>query len=60
VAELRADSTVTVSADRVLGRFDNPAWYGNQNGPTSPLGTRDLRALDAFDVHVASARRGGE
>jgi hypothetical protein len=52
-AELRADSTVTVSADRVLGRFDNPAWYGNQNGPTSPLGPRDLRALDALDVHVA-------
>jgi hypothetical protein len=51
--ELRADSTVTVSADRVLGRFDNPAWYGNQNGPTSPLGPRDIRALDAFDVHLA-------
>jgi hypothetical protein len=52
-AEFRADSTITVSADRVLGRFDNPAWYGNQTGPTSPLGPRDLRALDALDVHVA-------
>ena len=52
-AERRAESTVTVSADRVLGRFDNPAWYGNQTGPTSPLGPRDLRALDALDVHVA-------
>jgi hypothetical protein len=52
-AELKAHSTVTVSADRVLGRFDNPAWYGNQNGPTSPLGPRDLRALDSLDVHLA-------
>jgi hypothetical protein len=51
-AQLRADSTVTVSADKVLGGFDNPAWYGNQNGPTSPLGPRDLWALDALDVHV--------
>ncbi len=51
--ERRADSTVTVSADRVLGRFDNPAWYGNQTGPTYPLGPRDLQALDALDVHVA-------
>jgi hypothetical protein len=51
-AELRADTTVTVSADRELGRFDNPAWYGNQNGPTSPLGPRDLRAVAALDVHV--------
>jgi hypothetical protein len=41
---------MTISANGVLGRFDNPAWYGNQNGPTSPLGPRDLRALDALDV----------
>jgi hypothetical protein len=52
-AEPRPDTTVTVSADTVLGSFDNPAWYGNQNGPTSPLGPRDLDALDALDVHLA-------
>jgi hypothetical protein len=52
-AELKANTTVTISADRVLGRFDNPAWYGNQSGPTSPLGPRDLRTLDTLDVHLA-------
>ncbi len=48
----RADTTVTVSAGTDLGRFNNPAWYGNQTGPTSPLGPRDLRAVDALDVHL--------
>jgi hypothetical protein len=48
-----AEAVVRVSADRVLGRFDNPARYQNQSGPTSPLGPRDLELVDALDVRLA-------
>jgi hypothetical protein len=49
----RTDTTVRVSANRVLGEFDNPAWYQNQSGPNSPLGPRDLDLVDALDVKLA-------
>ncbi|MFL6130096.1 MAG: GH39 family glycosyl hydrolase [Mycobacteriales bacterium] len=52
-ARARVDTTVRVSADRVLGWFDNPAWYQNQSGPNSPLGPRNLDLVEALDVHVA-------
>jgi hypothetical protein len=51
--ERRTETTVRVSADDVLGEFDNPAWYENQSGPNSPLGPRDLDLVDALDVHLA-------
>ena len=46
----RTGTTVQVSADQVLGEFDNPAWYQNQSGPNSPLSPRDLDLVDALDV----------
>jgi hypothetical protein len=49
----RTGTTVRVSANQVLGEFDNPAWYQNQSGPNSPLGPRDLDLVDALDVRVA-------
>jgi hypothetical protein len=49
----RTTTTVRVSANQVLGKFDNPAWYQNQSGPNSPLGPRDLDLVDALDVKVA-------
>jgi hypothetical protein len=49
----RTDTTVRVSANQVLGEFDNPARYQNQSGPNSPLGPRDLDLVDALDVKVA-------
>jgi len=52
-AGLRVDTTLTVSADRAIGRFNNPAWYANQNGPTSPLGRGDLRAVETLGVQLA-------
>ena len=52
-AAVSGETIVRVSADKVLGRFDNPARYQNQSGPNSPLGPRDLDLVEALDIHVA-------
>ena len=46
------NTTVTVSADDVLGRFEKPSWYQNQSGPTRLLNPRNLQLVDELNVRL--------